>query len=162
MPHRRQSEWIDTRVAFQVVPGAGQTSLGMSTPSAGGSTDGYTLVRTLIRLAFFPATAPTNDTYLDVGAGIGLATFDAIAAGSVPDVSVVTERPIQDWVWLDRFMVIQDNADILEPARVNLDIRAGRQLGGGNLFFAMLAVVTIGTTVDCVVRGLIRCLYLRP
>ncbi len=162
MPNRRQSEWIDTRVAFQVVPAAGQTSLGMSTPSAGGSTDGYTLVRTLIFLEFFPATAPTNDTYLDVGMGIGLATFDAIAAGAVPDVSVVSERPIGDWVWLDRKMVIQDNANILALTRAQVDIRSARRLAGGNLFFAMLAVLTIGTTVDCVVRGLIRCLYLRP
>ena len=157
---RRGSEWIDTLIGFNVV--SGTTSLGFNTPSAGGSTEGYTCVRTILSLSLTPTVTPTNDGVQQVDIGIGVATFDAIGAGAIPSPNVVSERPIGDWMYRERRLVVQGNTEIMQPTHIVADLRGPRKLAGGNMFIVVINTALIGTTFTVTFNGLARCLLLRP
>ena len=158
---RRGSEWIDTLVDFEVAD-VSETTLGLGTPSAGGSTEGYTAVRMIVDLSVYPAVTPSNDGYQSLDFGIGVATFDAISAGALPDLRTVSDRPIGDWMIRGQRMVIQGNTEVVQATHIFHDIRAQRKLAGGNMFLAVASNSRLGVAFACDVRGMIRVLVLRP
>jgi len=105
---------------------------------------------------------PTDDALQLIEMGMGLATFDAITAGSLPSPTVVSDRPMGDWVYLDRRIVAQGNTEIMQPTYVQQDIRAQRKLAGGNLFVIFNSENLLTAIMTVRLRGLCRCLYLRP
>ena len=161
MHKRRQSYWDDTLVDVSVVSG-GQVSFGLSlTP--GDLSEGFTLVRTLVHLSMVANTVDGSaQGRMAVDYGIGLATKEAVAGAVLPDPNTNVEAPMGDWVDRDRLVVSDDNQTLNVPMEVRKDIRAGRRLGSGQMFFIAHSLNVVGTGFTVEIIGVVRMLILRP
>ena len=157
----RQSYWDNTLVSQSIATG-GQAVIDLSgTPGA--LSEGFTLVRTIFDLYILPnsGTPSANGSQmLDIG--VGLTSKEAFAASVVPDPNDPTERPVQDYIYRTRCVVMQDDTQVLAPTMCRGDIRAGRKLAGGTLYMAIDSIVLTGSSFTIRVAGLVRCLILRP
>jgi len=159
---RRKTSWIDTLLTGTIANAAQFRSslLADVTPN---DAIGYTLTRLLVHLWLTTDVAAGAYIKAGVDVGIGLVTQEAFAAGIVPDPAVESERPIMDWVYRDRFLLVANNdTTVLQPPiEVRLDLRSRRKIGNGELFIIIQnSSVNTGFTVRH--HGLIRSLFLLP
>ena len=157
----RLSIWDDTLLNFSVASGA-QSAAIVLTLTPGGDSEGFTMVRCIVRLSLFHSSVPANDGYQHLDLAVGLGSKESVAAGIVPDPNTNTEKPVHDWVWRDRCAVPQDAATTLRPIHCKGDFRGQRKLGGGQLYLIVNNSPGHGTAFTVTVNGLIRCLLLRP
>ncbi len=158
---RRASEWFDTIISFDI-PSGTEVTLGLSKQSAGGTSEGYTVIRLLAFLNFIPAAIPTAVGYQIMDVGVGVATEDAITGGALPNLRTTDDRPIGDWMWRDQKIISVDNADTTRPTMLRIDAKSQRKLAGGQMFLAVDNTATVGTDFTVRLRGLIRALVLQP
>ena len=157
---RRQSLWIDILIEFTVLDGS-QASLGMVlTP--GSESEGFTVVRTILNISYFPSTLAVANGAQGVDIGLGIASKESIASAVLPDPLSADEKPIGDWMHRDRVVVMDDATDPHEPVRRQADIRASRKLAGGEMFLIAQSrvIAAVGFTVE--LYGICRALVLRP
>ena len=157
---RRQSYW-DTTLVDSTLNDASQLIVDLSgTP--GGLPEGFTAVRTIMDLWLFKNAGPTADAIQRVDLGIGLVSEDAFSVSAVPDPNVATDRPVRDWLWRTRCMVVQDASQMIPPTRCAGDFRGQRKLGGGTMALIGNSDVVVGSGFQIRVSGIIRLLVLRP
>ncbi len=154
----RPGFWIDTKVDLTIAIGTQQLKSLMTNVSATQSRRGWTLVRTIIGMDVAYTVHDAGEGSQDFVAGIGVASQEAFAAGTVSDPNTETDHPISGWIWRAKHRIFGFAAD--QPAiftrRIDLDIRAKRKLQNGEVFIAadIFAHEGAATTVD--VTGMIR------
>ena len=155
--------WSDTLVAHDVAIG-GQTALSLvvdfSTEEMRLAT--LTLMRTIIGLDIGYTVHDSGEGSAMIDMGIGIASQEAFAGGTLPDPNAAGDFPVRGWVFRARgrvFGFIANDAAVYSW-RLDRDIRARRKLDNGEAF-----VVWNNTTVEGAggvvrVTGLIRTLWL--
>ena len=159
MTTRRQSYWDDTLINFSVGAGAQSETLLQLVP--GTLSEGFTLVRSLIRLQVTSNNIVGTNGSMLMRLGIGLTTKEAFDAGVVSDPNVNTEAPIHDWIWRDSCLVQQDDP-ALPPTFCNFDIRSQRKIAAGRIYLVTAADLCLGSSFSVRLTGIIRLLILRP
>ena len=159
---RRRSLWDDTLINTNI--DTGSTGIITLTLTPGAASEGFTVVRTLVRIALSKNTTPAADSQQIVSLGIGLASKEAITLGStaLPDPDINTDTPIMDWVWRDRCVVVEDAGQMIPPTMCVGDYRSARKLGGGGLYLSIVNTAFFGTAFTVRAIGIVRCLLLRP
>ena len=154
----RPTDWIDTRVAFQVAQAA-QGLQSLMTGVAPVNMRGMTLIRTIISLGVFSTTTAGAWGVQAVDFGIGVASQEAFAAGVVPDPDVPTDKPPRGWVWRTAKNVAQNGSSTEVVTHLMADIRGARKIENGELYIAVDNNNVQGTSFEIDVQGLIRTLY---
>jgi len=156
--------WIDTLLGHTTATG-GQTIIELG---AAPLTDTitrvsrFTLLRTIIHLDMAAAVRDSGegDTIADVG--IAVVSQEGLAAGVVPDPSVVGDHPTRPWVWRSRFRIYASAIDDqnVNVREVDKDLRGRRKIENGTLVFITDAAANQGTAPAVQFVGIIRQLYL--
>ena len=122
----RRTRWLDD-FATLTPAASGQASAELDTPLQGElHTQGFTLVRSLVRVYGIPTTLGTNAS---ITYGLAMVDGDAIAAGALPDPAGVEEIP---WVLHDR-MTVQRDADAGQQYEYRTyDLRGMRKYTGNS------------------------------
>ena len=124
---------------------------------------GITVVRMLIDLAVTPETLSGVVASQISFMGIGVASFEAFGVDAVPDPDVETDRPARGWLWRTSLVVLDDPDTIVQPMRVQADVRSKRRVDDGVLFLRMINTDRTGITPFSIqVTGIVRVLYLLP
>jgi len=160
MADRRQSFWDDTLINSNITSGTEAIIVLSLTP--GLLSEGFTLTRTIARFTLYAAAVPAVSSGQQVDLGIGLATKEGIAASAVPTANSQTEKPMGDWVWRTREVVVRDTSEMMEPRSFGTDIRAGRKLAGGQMYLIITNDPVFGTAFAVRLSGVVRLLILRP
>ena len=155
--------WIDTVINPTVVIGT-QLLQGLMTGVSATDTrlSQMTLLRTIIGLDLARTVHDSGEGSEAISIGIGIASQEAFAAGTVADPGVSTDFPTRGWVWRQRYRIWGFAAD--QPAiftrRIDLDIRSQRKLENGESYMAadLIAVEGANSTVN--VTGIIRQLWM--
>ena len=94
--------------------------------------------------------------------GIGVASQESFAAGSLPDPEIVGDFPTRGWVYRARYRIFGFAADQPQymTRRIDLDIRAKRVLDNGESYLRGVNTNEEGTTGNVTVSGMIRQLWL--
>jgi len=158
----RKTEWIDTLVSG-VVSSAGQVRDSLLSDYISNELAGWTLTRQLVHIWY--ATDSTQGSFLKAGidVGVGLVTQEAFAAGIVPDPGTEGDRPVLDWVWRDRLMIMS-NTDVtvrMPQIELRLDIRSKRKIGDGELLL-IHDNTAINSGFQVRLHGIVRSLFLLP
>ena len=157
---RRQRVWSDLLLATGIADGgqALDTLLGNVTEN---EAVGSTLVRLVLHLKFTVASVGSvvGEQALDIG--VGVASQEAFAAGTVPDPNVSLEYPQRGWVWVDRFWVRDSTArdSVFEP-EVTVDIRSARRIDRGVVYLVANNTSQFGTGFIVRMSGRVRLLRL--
>ena len=124
---------------------------------------GWTLTRQLVHLWFANDAVEGFHFKTSIDLGVQLVTQEAFSAGVVPDPSVEADRPVLDWVWRDRIMLVTNiDSQVFQDAReLRLDIRSRRKIGDGELLLTV-DNTAINTGFDVRYHGIIRSLFLLP
>ena len=155
--------WVDTVVNATVVVGT-QYLQGLMTGVSAAETrlSQMTLLRTIIGIDIARTVHDSGEGSEAISIGIGIASQEAFAAGTVADPGVSTDFPLRGWVWRTRYRIWGFAAD--QPAiftrRVDLDIRAQRKLENGEAYLAADLVAVEGANSGVNVTGTIRQLWL--
>jgi len=155
--------WLDTLVAQQIASG-GQDLISLMTGVAAIDTRlaGMTLMRTILGLDVAHLIHDSGEGSQYVVMGIGVASQESFAAGTVPDPSVNGDFPPRGWVWRARYRTYGFAADqaAVFNQRIDLDIRSRRRLENGECYLVSDNQVDQGVTGTIVVSGLVRQLWL--
>ena len=128
-----------------------------------------TVVRMVLHLqAFVNGFTGALDSVESIDMGIGVASDQAfaVAAGAgLPDPRVLSQAPPRGWLWKGRFAMAyaNTNADEKGPYHfptLDFDLRAGRKVDRGTLFFIGGKTTIVGSTVDVQLAGMVRILLL--
>ena len=157
----RRTDWADTRISFTVASGS-QTTNTLIGSFAVHETGGMTLTRCLVSLDVVSNAVTGTDGIMHVDWGIATASQEAFAAGVVSDPDTQADHPIRGWVGRGSLLVGQDNANVLQPRTVRLDLRSQRKIDGSELFLVVDANSLLGAAFTIRVAGLVRCLCLMP
>ncbi len=155
--------WVDT--AFQDTVAIGTQFLhSLMTGVSATQTcfDQMTLLRTIIGLDMARSVHDSGEGSEKVAIGIGIASQEAFAAGSVADPVTDTDFPTRGWIWRAHYRVFGFAAD--QPAvftrRIDLDMRSQRKLENGEAYLAVDLSALEGASSTLLLVGLVRQLWL--
>ncbi len=160
MPRRM---WIDTNLNNTVTIGT-QFLVSLMTGVSAAQTRGdqMTLQRTIIGMDLGRTVHDSGEGSELVVAGIGIASQEAFAAGTISDPLIATDFPTRGWIWRAHYRVFGFAAD--QPAvftrRIDMDLRSQRKLENGEAYLAIDVVAIEGASSTVNVTGLIRQLWL--
>ena len=163
MPHGgRHYFWVDTNHALQVASGGkSETSL-MTGISSTESRMGMTLIRLLLCWDLSHLLHDSGEGTQRPAIGIGIASQEAFAAGTLPEPEDDTEFPMGGWLFKCSFRTYGFAADA--PAAysrvIERDLRAKRKLNNGELFLTLTNVPDGGTAGTVTLIGITRALWL--
>ncbi len=121
-----------------------------------------TVTRIILGLTFSPATLLVVQSQMQLDMGIGIASQEAFAAGTVPDPDVASEVPSSGWLWRHRLIVNDATSSPgLMPTSVVVDIASQRKLQRGELYLVVNNNGRTGTAFNVNMNGLIRVLFKR-
>ena len=155
--------WIDTAFSDTLVIGTQLLRSLMTGVSATQTRfDQMTLLRTIIGLDIGRTVHDSGEGSEQVALGIGIASQEAFAAGTVSDPLTVTDYPTRGWVWRGSYRVFGFAAD--QPAiftrRIDLDLRSQRKLENGEAYLVADAVGIEGVNSVIDLVGIVRQLWL--
>ncbi len=155
--------WVDTDINLLVVNAASVFDSLMTGVSATQTRfDRMTLLRTIVGVNIGYLTHDSGEGSQLLSVGIGIASQEAFAAGSLSDPETETDFPTKGWVWRAKYRCYGFAAD--QPAvfdtRVDLDLRSQRKLENGETFIIAQNAAIEGATGSVLVRGLVRQLWL--
>ena len=154
--------WIDT-IFNEDIAVAGQSLVSLMTgiSSTQSRFDRMTLLRTIIGLDVARTTHDSGEGSERVSMGIGIASQESFAAGTVPDPETNTDFPIRGWIWRAQYRVFGFAADdpTIFTRRIDLDLRSMRKLDNGECYLVSANVALEGTSSTNKVMGLVRQLW---
>ena len=155
--------WIDTIVNVAIASGAQSLiSLMTGVSAVQPRFDRMTLLRTIVGLDIAYTVHDSGEGSQSFSVGIGVASQEAFAAGTVSDPETDTDFPTRGWVWRARYRIFGFAAD--QPAiftrRVDIDLRAQRKLENGEAFIVMTNGALEGVVTAVSPLGLVRQLWL--
>ncbi len=151
--------WVDTVIDNTLAIGA-QTVISLMTGVSATQTrfDRMTLLRTIIGLDLARSVHDSGEGSELVGIGIGIASQEAFAAGTVSDPLTATDFPTRGWVWRAHYRIFGFAAD--QPAvfdrRIDLDLRSQRKLENGEGFIVADVVAMEGANSTERLSGIVR------
>ncbi len=154
--------WIDTSVNADVAL-AGQLLVSLMTGVTAIDTrlSQMTLLRTIIGLDLARTVHDSGEGSEVAHLGIGVASQEAFAAGTVADPSADGDFPTRGWIWRGKYRIFGFAAD--QPAisvrRLDFDLRSMRKLENGEAYFAVDLIAEEGASSTLSVIGLIRQLW---
>ncbi len=161
MPSRRATDWIDSTVLQQTATGS-QDLVSLMTGVAPVNVRRQTLIRTIIELRCYSVTvAGAWGTQL-VSIGIGIASQEAFAAGTVPDPNIANDQPSRGWIFRTQVVVAQNGIGGSVIFEVRADIRSQRKLDDGECYIVINNDTDLGTSFEVRTTGLVRQLWLLP
>ena len=154
--------WIDTSINLDAASGASvNISLMTGVSSVQTRFDQMTLLRTIVGIDIANAVHDSGEGSQKASVGIGLASQEAFAAGTLSDPETNTDFPTRGWVWRAGYRIYGFAAD--QPAvfnrRIDLDLRSMRKLENGEMFFQMANQAVEGATAVVKALGFIRQLW---
>jgi len=155
--------WIDTNFDDNITTSVAVLKSLMTGVSAAQTRfDQMTLLRTIIGFNVGRLTHDSGEGSEIVSVGIGLASQEAFAAGSVSDPETPTDFPIRGWVWRGRYRIFGFAADdpTIFTQRIDLDLRAKRRLENGETFLNATLANIEGTNSTARLDGIVRQLWL--
>ena len=154
--------WIDTDLSRNIASG-GSDALSLMTGVSSAQTrfDQMTLLRTIIGIDIAYTVHDSGEGSQRVSCGIGIASQEAFAGGTLSDPDVDTDFPTRGWVWRARYRIFGFAADqpTIFTRRVDLDLRSQRKLENGEAFMNFTNTALEGATGAVRVTGLIRQLW---
>ncbi len=155
--------WIDTNLNNDVaVAATGFLSLMTDVSAPETRLTQMTLLRTIIGLDLARTTHDSGEGSERLAIGVGIASQEAFAAGSLSDPEDSSDFPTRGWVWRASYRIFGFAAD--QPAiftrRIDLDLRSQRKLENGESFCTFQNTALEGTSGVVRVLGLIRQLWL--
>ena len=94
--------------------------------------------------------------------GIGIASQEAFAAGSLPDPNASNDQPSRGWIYRNRMVVAQNGVGGPVVHQISRDIRSARKLDDGECYIVVDNDVDLGLAFNVQVVGLVRQLWLLP
>jgi len=155
--------WIDTGISAPLGEGS-QTVLSLMSGVSATQTrfDRMTLLRTIVGVDIAYTVHDSGEGSQAISLGIGIASQEAFAAGTVADPEIDTDFPTRGWVWRARYRVFGFAAD--QPAvftrRIDIDLRSQRKLENGEAFIIISNGSFEGVASAVTTFGLIRQLWL--
>jgi len=155
--------WIDTHLNMSMASGAQDlVSLMTGVSSAQTRFDRMTLLRTIVGIDVAYTVHDSGEGSQNVAIGVGIASQEAFAAGTVSDPNSATDFPTRGWVWKWRGRIFGFAAD--QPAimsrRIDIDLRGMRKLENGEAFIVANNDPNEGTATAIEITGLLRQLWL--
>ena len=155
--------WIDT-IIDEDVPSVGQNRVSLMTGVSSVQTrfDRMTLTRTIVGIDIAYTVHDSGEGSQQMSLGIGVASQEAFAAGTLPDPNSATDFPTRGWVWRAMYRVYGFAADqpAVFNARVDKDVKAQRKLENGEAYIVINNDPIEGVAGVVRVIGLIRQLWL--
>ena len=155
---RRRTAWDDQIVTLPVTTGAA-TSVLLVEDAADPELRGCTMIRTIIGVDLFPDVQGAVTGVQRLTMGIGVASDDAFAAGSLPEPDDQTDYPQGGWVYRASFNVADRVGESLPLVRVDQDLRAARKIDRSSVYLRIQNTAVQGSTFTIQLSGLIRVLY---
>ena len=155
--------WVDTTIASTVTIGT-QFLLSLMTGVSATQTrfDRMTLLRTIIGLDIARTVHDSGEGSERLAIGIGIASQEAFAAGSISDPDVPTDFPTRGWVWRGQYRIFGFAADqpAVDHRRIELDLRSQRKLENGEAFLVADLIAIEGANSTTQLVGIVRQLWL--
>ena len=161
---RRMTAWDDEFINFDMASGAQANTL-LVQNVADPEKRGCTLIRTMVKMTYYPSNPGAVSGQMSIFVGIGLASDDAFTAGALADPNSAADFPMTGWVYRDRHLVIDETLGGGGPGRpltVDQDIHSQRRLDRGSLVMTFNNDFNEGVAFNVRCIGLIRCLYKLP
>jgi len=155
--------WIDTRLTATVSVGTQRlVSLMTGISAIATRTSQMTLLRTIVGFDIALAVHDSGEGSQICATGIGIASQESFAAGTVSDPGTETDFPTRGWIWRANYRIWGFAADqpTIFTRRVDLDLRSKRKLENGEAFIAFDNTDAEGVSNTLQVFGLIRQLWL--
>ena len=155
--------WIDAMINL-TLPSGGQANQSLMVGVSATQTrfDRMTLLRTIIGFDIAHVVHDSGEGSQVVSVGIGVASQEAFAAGSLSDPEVAGDFPTKGWVYRSRYRIWGFAADqpTIFTRRVDLDIRAKRVLSNGESFIIASNAAQEGVASSVEVTGIVRQLWM--
>ncbi len=154
--------WIDTGFDDSVAIGTPLIrSLMTGVSAADTRLSQMTLMRTIIGLDIGRTVHDSGEGSERVAVGIGIASQEAFAAGTLSDPEVNTDFPTRGWVWRGHYRTFGFAADqpTIFTRRLDLDMRSMRKLENGEAFLQITVSAIEGVSSNNSITGLIRQLW---
>jgi len=164
MVSRRNRQWADTRMVFQIASGAeviNDLRGSLVVPET------YTVVRLVVDFVCTLETTQEQEGAQRIDFGIAVCALEAFNAGVVPNPTASNEYPRDGWLYVGTKLVSQAvptggtiTAMWRETAVYKIDLRAARKIDRGVLYSVMENVSAEGAAMAVNVTGRIRALTL--
>ncbi len=157
----RRTTWVTTRSVLNV-NNAAQGLLTLATGRSTTDSRNATIIRTIGHLWYASLTVAGAWGRQIVDLGIGIASQEAFAAGTVPDPNTSGDQPTRGWMYRDTVMVEQNGVGSKIHTESTFDIRSARRLDEGEPYIVFDNVTTGGTVFNVQITVFVRQLWLMP
>ena len=158
----RQLKWATDSVNASITSGGTGLLSQLNGALAATQEEQSTLVRTIICLSVLPVTPTGSTNAQDFALGVGVTSRDAFAVGgaSVANPATITEEPVQGWLYVCKYWIMQGAGVNFGSLLIEKDIRTSRRIGNGVPFVRAENSPGAGTPFSVRIFGYVRSLYM--